>query len=100
MAETVILRSKDGDIKEVKVYTVKEQIKYACQRSKKGETNRFGKELSPFHRGVYLGKAKGLSQGARMAKRGYKVKNIEKSDSDWKIVERKPIKATKKSNKK
>jgi len=62
-----------------KVYSVKEQINYCCDRSKKGTKDRNGKPLSDFQRGVYLGKAKGLSNGARIAKSGkYKVQSKKK----------------------
>ena len=60
-------------------YSVKEQINYCAQRSKKGTKDRNGKPLSDFVRGKYFGKAQGLSSCARMAKSGkYKVQNSKK----------------------
>lgn len=55
------------------VYSVKEQIHYAAQRSKVGTEDRNGKNLTNFRRGQYLGRAQGLSRGAAIAKR-YKGK--------------------------
>lgn len=80
MAKVVqCVNSKTGEVFNAKVYTVKEQINYAAQRSKKGTLDRNGKPLSNFRRGQYLGKAQGMSNGARMAKNAkYKVKSVKK----------------------
>ena len=75
MKTMTCVNSQTGETFKAKIYTVKEQIRYCAERSKKGTLNRNGKPISDFRRGEYFGRAKGMSNGAKIAKSGkYKVK--------------------------
>lgn len=69
MKKVKCVNKQTGEQFTATVYTVKEQINYAAQRSKVGTKNRNGRPLSNFRRGQYLGRAQGLTRGAKIAKR-------------------------------
>lgn len=68
MKTVTCVNTNTGEQFKAKIYTVKEQINYCAKRSKRGTLNRKGKPLSDFRRGEYLGRSKGLANGARIAK--------------------------------
>jgi len=52
-----------------KGYSIAEQIEYNGKRSRVGTKDRHGQPLSPFRRGEYLGKAKGMKSMVRLHKK-------------------------------
>ena len=75
MKQMELVNRKTGEKFTAKVYSVKERVRYYAKRSKPGTKDRNGRNLSKFRRGQYLGKAQGMTIGAKIAKSGkYKVK--------------------------